>query len=219
MTRFRDVYAPPEMPGYPCISSPRTSTTIVQVSSGAENANQNWEHPLWRYTLPEAVREHSVYEALKAHWLVMAGPAYTWPFRDPLDFASVDLAKANVAPTVTMLDQLIGTGDGATTSFQLVKSYTRGAYSYARKIELPVTSTVLVSVAGVDVSGSNPWTVSRPGGVVTFTTAPTPGQLIKAGFLFDVEVRFESDDVLDGIVRSYQISGFADIPLVGVRTC
>ena len=37
MTRFRDVYAPAEMPGYPCVSSPRTSTTIVLVSSGAEH--------------------------------------------------------------------------------------------------------------------------------------------------------------------------------------
>ena len=75
MTRFRDVYAPSEMPGYPCISSPRTSTTITQSSSGAEHANQNWEHPLWRYTLPEAVRTHAAFEAVKAHWLVMAGPA------------------------------------------------------------------------------------------------------------------------------------------------
>ena len=65
MTRFRDVYAPSEMPGYPCISSPRTSTTITQSSSGAEHANQNWEHPLWHYTLPEAVRTHAAFEAVE----------------------------------------------------------------------------------------------------------------------------------------------------------
>lgn len=217
MTRFRDVYAPSDMPGYPCISSPRTSTTITQSSSGAEHANQNWEHPLWRYTLPEAVRSHASFEAVKAHWLVMAGPAYTWPFRDPMDFASVDLTAPNTVPTVSMSDQTIGTGDGAATSFQLKKTYVRGAYSYARKIELPVVSSVLVSVNGVSQAGN--FSVSRPGGVVTLNSAPAPGQLVKAGFLFDVEVRFESDDVLDGIVRSYQVSGFADIPLVGVRSC
>ena len=219
MSRFRDVYAPPEMPGYPCISSPRTSTTIVSSSSGAEHANQNWEHPLWRYTLPEAVRDHAVFEAVKDHWLAMRGPAYTWPFRDPLDFASVALAKPNTVPTLSMTDQVIRPGDGPAIPFQLQKTYVRGVYNYARKIELPVVSTVLVSVNGVDVSGSNPWTVSRPGGVVTFTTPPTPGQVVRAGFLFDVEVRFESDDTFDGIVRTYGVGGFADINLAGVRAC
>ena len=222
MSRFVDEYAPPEMPGYPCISSPRWSTALVQVDSGAEQANQRWAHPLYRYTLPEAIREHSVFEAVRDHWLAMRGPAHTWPFRDPLDFASRALPAPNVAPQITALDQVLGIGNGARTQFQLVKAYTRGAQTYSRKIHLPVVDSVLVSVDGTPTDAFSPplaWTVSRPGGVVQFAVPPAPGQIVRAGFLFDVEVRFESDDAFDGIVRTYQVSGFADVTLVEVRPC
>src|SRR5690554_6598753 len=132
MSRFVDEYPPSGFRGFPCISSPRWSTSIVAVDSGAEQANQRWEHPLHRFTLPEAVRDHATFEAVRDHWLVMRGPAPTWPFRDPLDFASRALPAANVAPTVTSTDQTLGTGDGATRKFQLVKTYTRGSHSYTR---------------------------------------------------------------------------------------
>lgn len=219
MSRFVDEYAPKEMPGWPCLSSPRWSTNIVQVDSGAEQANQRWEHPLYRFMLPEAVREHSIFEAVRDHWLAMRGPAHTWPFRDPLDFASAPLPAPNTVPTISMTDQVIGTGDGAKTQFQLVKSYTRGGQSYDRTIHLPVADTVVVSVNGADPEPGNPWTVSRPGGVVTFDTPPSPGHVVRAGFLFDVEVRFESDDAFDGIAQTYGVGGFADITLVEVRPC
>ncbi|HSH42102.1 MAG TPA: DUF2460 domain-containing protein [Arenicellales bacterium] len=222
MSRFIDEYAPPEMPGFPCISSPRWSTAITQVDSGAEQANQRWEHPLYRFTLPEAVRDHTVFEAVKDHWLTMRGPAYTWPFRDPLDFASVALVRPNNVPTVSAADQQIGIGDGATTRFHLTKTYTRGSQSYTRRIHLPVVDSVLVSVAGSDPTTFSPamtWTVSRPGGEIEFAYAPAPGQIVRAGFLFDVEVRFESDDSFDGIVRTFGVGGFADIPLIEVRPC
>jgi hypothetical protein len=43
--------------------------------------------------------------------------------------------------------------------------------------------------------------------------------VITAGFLFDVQVRFESDDAFEGILRTYAIGGFADITLIEVRPC
>lgn len=223
MARFVDAYLPSAVPGYPCTSAPRFSTTLVTVSSGAEKANRNWQHPLWRYTLPDAVREWETVEALRKHWLAMGGPAQTFPFRDPLDFASVDLpiVPMQTTPTISMADQQIGTGNGTTLAFQLIKTYSPGAPAadYVRPIALPVLSSVLISVNGVDVSGTNPWTVSRPGGIVTFTTPPPPGQIVRAGFLFDVEVRFESDDNFAAVVQAYNAGGFADLTLVGVRSC
>lgn len=147
----------------------------------------------------------------------MRGPAYTWPFRDPLDFASKPLPAPNVAPVITMTDQAIGLGDGTTKDFQLVKTYKRGAQVYNRLIHLPIVSSVLVSIDG-SATGIT-WTVSRPGGVISFATAPANGAEIRAGFLFDVEVRFDSDDAFDGIVRTYQVAGFSDVTLVEVRPC
>lgn len=217
MSRFIDEYAPEEMPGYPCISSPRWSTAITQVDSGAEQINQRWQHPLYRFTLPEAVRDHEVFEAVKDHWLTMRGPAHSWPFRDPLDFASVPLELPNHVPSVSATDQQIGIGDGATTRFQLTKTYQRGSQSYVRRIHLPITDSVLVSLNGTPQASG--WTASRPGGEIEFDSPPTPGQIVRWGGLFDVEVRFETDDSFDGIVRTFGVGGFADISLIEVRPC
>jgi uncharacterized protein (TIGR02217 family) len=215
MGRFVDQYAPAAMPGFPCFSSPRFSTRLVVSDSGAEQANRRWQHPLRTFKLPEAVRTHTVFEAVKDHWLIMGGPAHTWPFRDPLDFASQKLAAANVTPIVTRLDQALGTGDGAATTFQLKKLYQAGAQTYSRDILFPIAASLLVGINGAASAIS--FSVSRPGGVVTFVSPPANGAVLTAGFLFDCEVRFESDSAFDGVVRSYQVSGFADLTLVETR--
>lgn len=217
MTRFVDQYPPDCMPGYPCVSSPRWNTLITRTASGDESVLQKWQHPLNKYSLPDAVREHAVFEAVRDHWLVMRGPVHTWPFRDPLDFASLALPAPNQAPIITMMDQQIGIGDGATTRFKITKLYQRGVQSYTRNIHLPIVDSVLVSSNGVAVLTG--FTVDRGLGEIVFDVAPLPGRIIRCGYLFDVEVRFEDDDVFEGVVASYAASGFADIPLIEVRHC
>lgn len=221
MSRFIDVYLDAKIPSYPLFASPRWSTDIVVVDSGAEQVNQRWAHPLHRYTLPEAVRQWDQFQALRDHWLVMRGPAHTWPFRDPLDFASRPLDYPSGQLTVSPLDQTIGTANGITTRFQLTKLYQRGTQQYTRRIALPVVSSVRVALDGVEVLTG--WTVSRPGGEVIFDVAPSPEPgnpgFLKAGFLFDVEVRFEDDAAFDGVVRAFGVGGFADVTLVETRSC
>ncbi len=222
MSRFLDLYLERCVPGYPCMSSPRWSTSITHSDSGAEQANQRWEHPLHRFTLPEAVRDHDVYEAVRDHWLITRGPLRSFPFRDPLDFASVGLDRPNHVPPLTFTDQVIGSGDGVGVVFQLQKTYTRGLETYTRPIVHPVVSTVIVSVDGVDPSTlftPLTWTVDRLTGVVTFSGPPTPGAVVRAGYLYDVEVRFESDESFDGLLRDYGVSGFADLVLIEIRPC
>jgi uncharacterized protein (TIGR02217 family) len=217
MSRFKDVYLDSHVPGYPCISSPRWSTEIVEVDSGAEQVTQRWATPLHKFTLPEAVRDMSVFNAVRDHWLVMRGPAYTWPWRDPLDFASATLVEPNVPPTLTALDQPLGIGDGVTTQFQIIKRYTRGSQTFDRPIVLPILSSILIASNGVPVTSG--FSVSRPGGIVTFDTPPINDRVLTCGFFFDVEVRFEDDKTFDGIVQSFGLGGFADINLSEVRPC
>lgn len=218
---FLDIYMPAAVPGYPCVSSPRTKTTIQVNAGGSERRNQEWEHPLHRFVLPEAIaREWSVVEELKKHWLITKGPYYSFAWRDPLDFSSTDLVVPNPAtdPVPEMDEQALGTGDGFTDSFQLTKRYTYESQTYDRTIHLPVLSTVVVADNGVLVDSSD-YTVSRPGGIVTFDTPPLNGHALTAGFLFDVEVRFEADDIFEGILRTWQAGGFADLTLIEVRPC
>lgn len=223
---FLDIYLDDLIAGFPCYSSPRFSTSIAASWSGAEVRNRNWSHPLRTFKLPEAVREHAQYEAIQDHWLVMGGPERVFPFTDPLDFASVPLELANVVPDISATDQFIAQGNGVRVAFQLQKTYERAGATYTRPVYLPQVGSVLVAMNGLapedvpaDLGGPYTWTVSRPGGELTFSPAPRVGLEITAGFLFDVAVRFEADDSFDGIVQSYQVSGFSDLTFVEVRPC
>ena len=218
---FIDEYMPEEVPGYGAISAPRFKTSIQVSAGGNERRNQEWEHPLHQFILPEAVaRDTTVINGLKKHWLITKGPLHSFPWADPMDKASIDHAPnaidADIA--ISRTDQALGTGDGFTDSFQLVKKYVVGSETYTRKIYHPVLSSVLIADNGVLVSASD-YTVSRTTGIVLFDTPPLNTHVLTAGFLFDVEVRFESDDVFEGIVRTWQAGGFSDLTLIEVRPC
>lgn len=222
MSRFRDVYAPEEMPGYGAYGTPRRLTQIGIGSSGGEQANMQRAYSLRRFTLPKAVRLFEHVAAVIDHWEVMDGPYATWPFRDWMDFASVKLTKPQVVPTVTPFDQTFATGDGTTTEFQLTKTYSRGGYEHVRRIVLPVVDTIRIGVAGLEVlNTSSPadWEVEREGGTVTFASPPADGAAITWGGLFDLNVRFENDEALDLILQNFQIGAFGDLVLLEVPLC
>ncbi|MEG1028466.1 MAG: DUF2460 domain-containing protein [Brevundimonas sp.] len=224
-----DQYPPATIMRFAFVSSPRFSTSITAVASGAEKRNQNWAHPLHTFAAPEAVECHEDLAALHNMWMTTRGPLHSFSFRDPLDFASRDLEAADVAPPIGMTDQILGIGDGARTAFQLVRRYEFGGESYDRLIYHPIVDTTVVAINAVrledvTVPGSLPpiqfsKTVNRTTGIVTITPAPAEGMVITAGFLFDVEARFEGDDSYDGIVRSWRVSGHADLVFHEVRPC
>lgn len=232
MSGFRDIRLPVGVKGYPTSGAARFSTTITAVSSGAEHRNQNWQHPLFRFNLAEAVRDQETFEAAQRHWMAMRGPFYTFPFLDPLDFASAPLPAPNFAPPISGTDIEIGVGDFATREFRLIKKYTVAGSldeeTYSRRITLPILETVVVLIDGLDPATDNPVTmpggpysyeVSRPGGVISFNKPLDGGLVVTAGFLFEVPVRFEADDTFEGVVRNYRVAGFADIVLLETRPC
>ena len=53
-------------------------------------------------------------------------------------------------------------------------------------------------------------------GVVTFTTAPANGVIVRAGFEFDVPVRFDSD-TLDVTLDFERLGSITSIPLLEIR--
>lgn len=217
MSRFKDEYLPDCLLSYNTVASPRFSTDIAVTDSGAESPSQRWAHPLYAFNIPSAVRDMTTFNALQAHFLVMRGPAYTFPFRNPMDFASVDIAKPGIEPTIANTNQIIGTGNGSKTTFQLIKTYTVGSETYVKNIVHPVVASVVVSLNNVNQSSG--WSVSRDTGIITFTSPVGNGVVVRAGFYYDVEVRYEADDSLDLVAASYQAGGYADIPLVETRIC
>lgn len=217
MSRFVDEYLPDCVAGYPVYASPRFSTDIAVVDSGREQVNRRWMHPLHRYTLPEVVRSMQIFNAVRAHWFVMGGPAKIFPFRDPFDFASVDLESPTEVPVISVNDQVLGVGDGLRVDFQIIKEYVSGTSTYARDIYLPVTSSVIVAVNGIQLMSD--WSVDRESGVITFAVAPDEDDIISCGFLFDVSVRFEADDSFDAICQTFGLGGYSDLTLLETRLC
>lgn len=221
---FVDEYPPPKVMSFLWGSAPRWSTDITTVKSGASARNQNWTSPLMRFTAPQGIRSQEDFEPVKDMWMALGGPAMCFPMRDPLDFASTYLPFADFEPEITAVDQAIGVGDGNTSAFQITKAYRFGTAQLLRPIWLPVVTTVVVAINGHDPGdgtdgGPYTWGVSRPGGVVQFDQPVMSGAVVSAGYLYDVQARFEADDTFEGIVNSYKIAGFADLSFVEERGC
>jgi len=137
------------------------------------------------------------------------GRLYGFRWKDWGDYKS---CLPSGTPSAT--DQTIGTGDGTTGAFQLVKAYSSGAQTWTRSITKPVAGTVTLALDGV--MQNTGWSVDTTTGLVTFTTAPASGATITAGFEFDVPVRFDTDQ-LDVTHDLERLGSITSIPLIEVR--
>jgi uncharacterized protein (TIGR02217 family) len=192
--------------------APEFSTSIVTTASGFERRNSLWSNARLSFDIGPGVRSDDELGVLLSFFRARRGPARGFRLPDPTDFSSNGMTG-----TPTPTDQSIGTGDGTTTSFALVKRYGEaslgGADQQLRRITRPRSGSVAVSVNGV--AAASGWLLGA-GGVVTFTAAPALGTVIAAGFLFDVPVRFEQDKL--------EISGLAflageapNVPVIEIR--
>ena len=100
------------------------------------------------------------------------------------------------------------------TSIQLVKGYASGAQAWTRTIAKPMAETVRVALGMVEqMSGC---TLDATTGVAPFTTAPGNGVIVRAGFEFDVPVRFDID-MLDVTLDIERLASITSIPLLEIR--
>jgi uncharacterized protein (TIGR02217 family) len=107
------------------------------------------------------------------------------------------------------VDQLLGMGDGTQTAFPLIKHYG----GQVRRITRPVAGSVQVAIDGEALASG--W-VPGAKGVIEFATAPAAGASVRAGFRFDVPVRFAEDRLT--ISRATFLAGEApSVPLIEIR--
>lgn len=112
----------------------------------------------------------------------------------------------------TMLDQVLGEGDGLRSAFALVKAYGSGDEPQVRRITRPLAASVMVSIDGAPVTT---W-VLEPGGIISLSEPPAAGAVVRAGFLFDVPVRF-AEDRLDISGAAHAAGEAPSVPLVEIR--
>lgn len=188
---------------------PERRTQIVELASGDEERNASWADSRRRYDVSYGIRRADDLAAVVAFFEARNGRLYGFRFKDWADHRSCQPSQ-----TPSPMDQQIGTGDGTTTTFQLVKRYASGGQLWTRAITKPVAGTVQIALYGVPQTGG--WSVDHKTGLVSFDTAPSSGFTITAGFEFDVPVRFDSD-VLDVTLDIERLGSITSIPLLEIR--
>ena len=166
----------PSLPAvtYPIKRSPRWLVLHQEGLGGLVTALSEYNYPLWSYEIDiTALRDYGSYterQALMGLFNQCGGSAGYFTFSDTTD---------NTATA-----QSIGTGDGTTTTFQLVR--TLGGFT--EPVFAPATITD-VTVGGV---ATGAYTLGSYG-QITFATAPALGASIAWDGAYDWLCRFDDD--------------------------
>jgi len=190
---------------------PERRTEIVTLVNGFEERNSPWAHARRRYDAGAGMRSLDDLAALIAFFEARRGQLHGFRWKDWADYKT-GLPSQPISAT----DQVIGTGDGVTTAFQLSKTYASGGSTYTRVLRKPVAGSVIVAVAGVVQTLPAGFTVAHTTGIVTLNLPPALGAVVTAGCEFDVPVRFDTDRIIASIA-SFQAGDIPAVPVIEVR--
>ena len=189
---------------------PSFLTDIVQLVDGDEDREERWADELPTYDIAHNVKSPADIAELRAFHRARRGSSRGFLLKDWIEYTSASDGVS--APTTA--DQPLGTGDGSTTVFSIVKRYSDAGGTYDRPILYPVAASVVAEKNGTPTSA---FTVQRGAGTITFTSAPANGVVLKCGFEFDVPVRF-GEDHLSVTWDTINSRSAGSVPLQGVRS-
>jgi len=170
------------------VKTPTFSTEIQESLAGREVRLQNFQNPIWEFTLSYEYllndprtrdeNEQTPLEALVGFFLARGGQ-----FDDFLLNES-DLTQRLEDSVYS--GQPIGIGDGTTKNFQLVRNF--GGFLEA--CQNPANQAATIYDNGTAKIQGSDYTISN--GLVSFTAAPLVGHSITADFTFLHRVRFDT---------------------------
>ncbi|HZL59428.1 MAG TPA: DUF2460 domain-containing protein [Stellaceae bacterium] len=165
--------------GWSATRTPLWKTRVQQAISGKETRIADWSYPAYRWTLtfdflrsdPAAAELQSLFGFFNAR----QGAFGTFLYAD--------------ADDNSVAGQALGSGDGATTAFQLV----RGFGGFVEPVLAPNTMSA-VYLAGT-AQHSSAYSVDAATGILTFTGAPASGAAVTADFTYRFRCRFAADSL------------------------
>jgi uncharacterized protein (TIGR02217 family) len=174
--------------GWTITKNPTFSTEIQSSLAGREVRVQNFQNPIWEFTLAYEYllndprsrdeNEQTPLETLVGFFLARGGQ-----FDDFLLNES-DLTQRQEDSVFS--GQPIGAGDGVTVNFQLV----RNVGGFLEACQNPANQSATVYVNGSKKIQGVDYNIAL--GMVTFTVAPASGAAITADFVFLHRVRFDA---------------------------
>jgi len=206
---FHEVRFPTDI-AFGSSGGPERRTEIVTLGSGGERRNARWADARRRYDAGYGVRSLADLDQVIQFFEERRGRLFGFRWRDRMDDAS---APPGVAIAAT--DQKLGTGDGETAVFQLVKSYGALHAPYERVIAKPVDGSVVIAIDGAPLDPGD-FVVDPTMGRVTFPVPPDEGAVLTAGFRFDVPVRFDTDHLVVNLA-AFEAGEIPSIPIVEIR--
>jgi uncharacterized protein (TIGR02217 family) len=175
----------PLLPGQSFVQAkgPVFSTSMATSRSGRRVAIRNSSSPIWAFkVMYEVIRDRppslSEVQKLRAFFMSQYGQASNWYYFDPFD---------NLVS-----NQILAPGDGVTTAFQLTRTVNQNGVQTFTEPVYALTGPPVITING---RATTAFTVSQPGGVVTFTTAPAAGAIIMWSGAFMFWCHFVKDDL------------------------
>lgn len=207
---FHEIQFPASL-SFGSVGGPERRTEIVTLANGFEERNSPWAHSRRRYDAGLGLRSLDDVATIVAFFEAREGQLHSFRWKDWADYKSC-------APLSdpTPFDQLIAIGDEVSTVIPLIKSYRSGDQSYARPIRKPVVGTVRVAIGGDALQETIDYEVDFTRGEIVFAHPPDLGAEIRAGFEFDVPVRFDADGIQTS-VSSFRAGDAPNVPVVEVR--
>ena len=207
---FHEIQFPANL-SFGSVGGPERRTEIVTLSNGFEERNTPWAHSRRRYDAGIGLRSLNDVATIVAFFEAREGQLHSFRWKDWGDYKSC--APLSVP---TSLDQLIAIGDEVTQVVPLTKTYTSGGYSYVRPIAKPIAGTVRVAIGGDELQETIDYDVDVTTGEVIFAHPPDLGAEVRAGYEFDVPVRFDTDTIQTS-VSSFRAGDAPNVPIVEVR--
>lgn len=174
------------------------NTTVVTLSGGNETRNARWQAPLRRYEFAYNPRPLADVQAVVAFFHDARGMARTWMLKSWTDYR--------------LVNGEIGTGDGAETDFQIVKTYGT-LQPYSRPLTYIKPGSLSVTVDG------SPATVSsETDGLVVLSSPPGIASVVRATCEFYVPVRFATDEIrVRGDLPDAELASIEGLTAIEVR--
>ena len=207
---FHEIQFPASI-SFGSIGGPERRTDIVSLSSGFEERNTPWAHSRRHYDAGIGMRSLDDIATLIAFFEARSGQIFGFRWKDWSDYKSCLPSRV-----IGYEDQVIGIGDGFTSDWNLMKSYTSGGHSYQRPIVKPVAGSIKVGIQGEQQFEQVHFDADHSTGILKFKMPPASGLQITAGFEFDVPVRFDTDRIQTS-VASFKAGDVPSIPVVEVR--
>lgn len=207
---FHEIRFPTKL-SFGATGGPERRTDIVTLTNGFEERNTPWEHSKRHYDAGTGLRSMDDLSKLLSFFEARRAQLHAFRWKDWADHKTC-LPSQDVTP----LDQEIGRGDGVTTIYQLIKTYTSGEQSYVRPIKKPVKGTVQIALGSDPQVDTLHFVTDPTNGQITFHEAPDIGVRITAGFEFDVPVRFAIDRITTSLM-TFNAGEIPSIPIIEVR--